>query len=29
MSDFTLRFGPHRLAGYRTGSGIPLLIVHG
>ena len=29
MSDFTLRFGPHRLAGYRTGSGTPLLIVHG
>ncbi len=29
MTEFTLRFGPHRLAGYRTGSGIPLLIVHG
>ena len=29
MTEFALRFGPHRLAGYRTGSGTPLLIVHG
>ena len=29
MTEFTLRFGPHRLAGYRSGSGTPLLIVHG
>lgn len=29
MTEFTLRFGPHRLAGYRTGSGTPLLLVHG
>ena len=29
MTEFTLKFGPHRLAGYRTGSGTPLLIVHG
>ena len=29
MTEFALRFGPHRLAGYRTGSGTPLLLVHG
>jgi len=29
MTKFPLRFGPHRLAGYRTGSGTPLLILHG
>lgn len=29
MTEFTLRFGLHRLAGYRTGSGTPLLVVHG
>ena len=29
MTEFTLRFGEHRLAGYRTGEGTPLLIVHG
>lgn len=29
MTEFTLRFGPHRLAAYRTGEGTPLLIVHG
>lgn len=30
MTEFTLRFGPHRLAGYRSGEGgIPLLVVHG
>jgi proline iminopeptidase len=30
MTEFTLRFGPHRLVGYRSGAGgIPLLIVHG
>jgi proline iminopeptidase len=29
MTEFTLRFGQHRLAAYRTGEGTPLLIVHG
>ncbi len=30
MTEFTLRFGHHRLAGYRSGEGgMPLLIVHG
>lgn len=30
MSDFTLTYGSHRLAAYRSGQGgIPLLIVHG
>lgn len=30
MTEFALRYGPHRLAGYRSGAGgIPLLIVHG
>jgi proline iminopeptidase len=29
MTEFALRFGPHRLAGYRIGAGVPLLIVHG
>jgi proline iminopeptidase len=29
MSEFALKFGPHRLAGYRIGAGAPLLIVHG
>jgi proline iminopeptidase len=30
MTEFTLRFGTHRLAGYRTGEGgAPLLLVHG
>jgi hypothetical protein len=29
MTEFSLTFGPHRLAGYRTGAGAKLLIVHG
>lgn len=29
MTDITFRAGAHRLAGYRTGSGVPLLVVHG
>jgi proline iminopeptidase len=29
MTEFALKFGSHRLAGYRTGAGVPLLIVHG
>ncbi|MBZ9939280.1 proline iminopeptidase-family hydrolase [Mesorhizobium sp. BR1-1-16] len=30
MTEFSLRFGAHRLAGYRSGEGgIPLLVVHG
>lgn len=30
MTDLTFRFGPHRLAGYRSGQGgTPLLVVHG
>jgi proline iminopeptidase len=30
MTEFTLRFGHHRLAGYRSGEGgVPLLILHG
>lgn len=30
MTEFTLRFGEHRLAGYRSGEGgVPLLVVHG
>lgn len=30
MTDFSLRFGPHRLQGYRSGEGgVPLLVVHG
>jgi proline iminopeptidase len=29
MTEFALKFGPHRLAGYRVGAGVPLLIVHG
>jgi proline iminopeptidase len=30
MTDITFAFGPHRLAGYRSGEGgVPLLVVHG
>jgi hypothetical protein len=29
MTEFSLKFGPHRLAGHRTGAGAKLLIVHG
>src|SRR4029077_1402291 len=30
MTEFTLRFGQYRLAGYRSGAGgVPLMIVHG